>query len=50
MSKKATCADDAAMEKLMTYTELKQEIEKYIEYYNNERIKIKLVSLSPGHY
>lgn len=64
MSRKATCADNASMEnffgilkqemyygeKLMTYDELKQEIEKYIDYYNNERIKTKLAGLSPVQY
>lgn len=64
MSRKATCADNASMEnffgilkqemyygeKLMTYKELKQEIEEYIDYYNNERIKTKLAGLSPVQY
>lgn len=64
MSRKATCADNASMEnffgilkqemyygeKLMTYGELKQEIEEYIAYYNNERIKTKLAGLSPVQY
>lgn len=64
MSRKATCADNASMEnffgilkqemyygeKLMTYEELKQEIEEYIDYYNNERIKTKLAGLSPVQY
>jgi len=64
MSRKATCADNASMEnffgilkqemyygvKLMTYEELKQEIEGYIDYYNNERIKTKLAGLSPVEY
>ncbi|HHU20646.1 MAG TPA: IS3 family transposase [Bacilli bacterium] len=36
-------------EKLMTYL-LKHEIEKYIDYYNNKRIKTKLASLSPVQY
>ena len=34
-------------EKLMTYEKLKEEIEEYIDYYNNERIKAKLTGLSP---
>lgn len=34
----------------MTYEELKQEIEEYIEYYNNEHIKTKLIGLSPIQY
>jgi len=61
MSRKATCADNAVMEnffgilkqedyygeKLLSYQELKQKIEKYIHYYNNDRIKTKLAGLSP---
>ena len=64
MSRKATCADNAAMEnffgilkqemyygeKLVSYDELKQKIEEYIDYYNNERIKQKLAGLSPVQY
>ena len=64
MSRKATCADNAAMENffgimkqemyygeaLISYDELKQKIEKYIYYYNNERIKVKLAGLSPVQY
>ena len=56
MSRKATCADNAAMEnffgiikqemyygeELLSYDELKQKIEEYIYYYNNERIKAKI--------
>jgi len=30
-------------ERLMTYKDLKQELEEYIDYYNNERIKNWLV-------
>lgn len=64
MSRKATCADNATMENffgilkqemyygeaLMSYDELKQEIEEFIYYYNNERIKLKLAGLSPVKY
>lgn len=64
MSRKATCADNAAMENffgimkqemyygesLLSYNELKCKIEKYIYYYNNERIKVKLAGLSPVQY
>lgn len=64
MSRKATCADNASMEnffgilkqemyygeKRIPYEELKQEIEEYIDYYNNERIKTKLAGLSPVQY
>src|SRR5690606_13859173 len=64
MSRKATCADNAAIEnffgiikqemyygeKLVSYEDLKQKIETYIDYYNNERIKVKLAGLSPVQY
>jgi len=64
MSRKATCADNAAMEnffgilkqemyygeELVSYGELKRQIEEYIDYYNNERIKVKLAGLSPIKY
>ena len=64
MSRKATCADNAAMEnffgilkqemyygeKLVSYAELKDKLEKYIYYYNNKRIKQKLAGLSPIQY
>ncbi|MDZ5474685.1 IS3 family transposase [Bacillus sp. 31A1R] len=64
MSRKATCADNATMENffgimkqemyygeaLLPYTELKQKIDNYIYYYNNERIKVKLAGLSPVQY
>ena len=64
MSRKSTCADNAAMEnffgllkqemyygeELLSYEELKQKIERYIHYYNNERIKQKLAGMSPVQY
>ncbi|MGE7623725.1 transposase [Viridibacillus sp. NPDC096237] len=64
MSRKATCADNAAMEnffgilkqemyygeELVSYKELEQKIEQYIDYYNNKRIKAKLAGLSPVQY
>lgn len=64
MSRKATCADNAVIEnffgilkqeiyygeELLSYQELKQKIEKYIDYYNNDRIKTKLAGLSPIQY
>lgn len=64
MSRKATCADNAAMEnffgllkqemyygeELVSYDVLKKKIEKYIHYYNNERIKQKLAGMSPVKY
>lgn len=64
MSRKATCADNAAMEnffgllkqemyygeEFVSYDVLKERIEKYIHYYNNERIKQKLAGMSPVKY
>lgn len=64
MSRKATCADNTAMENffgimkqemyygevLVDYEILKQRIEAYIEYYNTKRIKQKLAGLSPVQY
>ena len=60
MFRKATCADNAAMENffslfkqemyygegLVSYDVLNKKIEKYIHYYNNERIKQTLVDMS----
>lgn len=37
-------------EALASYEELKQRIEQYITYYNNERIKQKLGGMSPVQY
>lgn len=64
MSRKATCADNAAMEnffgllkqemyygeQLISYEGLQKKIEKYIDYYNNDRIKQKLAGMSPVNY
>ena len=64
MSRKATCADNAAMEnffgllkqemyygeQLISYEALQNKIEKYIDYYNNDRIKQKLTGMSPVKY
>ena len=64
MSRKATCADNAAMEnffgllkqemyygeQLISYEALQKKIEKYIDYYNNDRIKQKLAGMSPVKY
>lgn len=64
MSWKGTCANNAAMENffgllkqekyygeaLVTFNELKQRIEQYITYYNNERIKQKLAGMSTVQY
>ncbi|MFJ8514109.1 IS3 family transposase [Lysinibacillus xylanilyticus] len=37
-------------EVLISYEELKKKIERYIDYYNNERIKQKLTGMSPVKY
>lgn len=64
MSRKGNCLDNAAMESFFSILKselfyindfdsiacLKREIVKYIEYYNNDRIKIKLNGLSPVQY
>jgi len=64
MSRKGNCYDNAAMENFfgLLKTELfyletfksiehfKKELVKYIHYYNNERIKLKLKGLSPIKY
>lgn len=64
MSRKGNCLDNAAMEnffsilkselfylkKFDSITTLKKEIKEYIDYYNNDRIKLKLNGLSPIQY
>ncbi len=64
MSRKGNCLDNSPMENffgllkqemyygepLLTYEELKREIESYIYYYNNQRIKQKLAGMSPVQY
>ena len=64
MSRKGNCLDNSSMEnffgllkqemyygeKLRTYEELKRDIEAYIQYYNNKRIKQKLAGMSPVQY
>ena len=64
MSKKANCLDNSVMKNFFgilkqeiyygttynSYRELKLAIEKYIKYYNEERIKEKLGWLSPKQY
>jgi transposase InsO family protein len=64
MSRKGNCLDNAAMESFFSilkselfYLEkfdsiacLKREIVSYIDYYNNDRIKLKLNGLSPVKY
>ena len=63
MSRKANCLDNSIMENFFgilkqeiyygttynSYRELKLAIEKYIKYYNEERIKEKLGWLSPSY-
>lgn len=64
MSRKGNCLDNAVMEnffglmksellylqKFDSYEHFRIELENYIEYYNNERIKEKLKGLSPVQY
>ncbi|WP_026558943.1 IS3 family transposase, partial [Bacillus sp. J37] len=64
MSRKGNCLDNSPMENffglmkqemyygeaLCSYEELKQKIERYINYYNNKRIKQKLAGMSPVQF
>jgi putative transposase len=64
MSRKGNCLDNAVMENFFGHLKaelyylqrfesvehLSQEIETYIDYYNNRRIKQKLKGLSPVEY
>ena len=64
MSRKGNCHDNSVMENFFgllkqeiyygvvyySYEELKSEIERYIKYYNEQRIKEKLGCLSPVQY
>ena len=64
MSRKGTCLDNSIMENFFSilkqeiyygrifysYEELKSEIERFIKYYNEDRIKEKLGWMSPVQY
>lgn len=64
MSRKGNCLDNAVMENVFgtlksecfylnqfsSVAELRTAIEDYIQYYNNERISLKLQGLSPVEY
>ena len=64
MSRKGNCLDNSPMESffallkqemyhgeaLCCYEELESQIERYINYYNNKRIKQKLAGMSPVQY
>ena len=64
MSRKGNCLDNSLMENFFgimkqemyygkvyrSFEELKQAVNKYIYYYNNERIKAKLTGMSPVEY
>ena len=64
MSRKGNCHDNAVMENFFgllkqemyygevyySYEKLKKEIERYIKYYNEQRIKEKLGWMSPVEY
>ena len=55
MSRKGNCLDNSPMENFFgntfkSFNELKNTIEEYIRYYNEDRIKAKLGYLSPVEY
>ncbi|WP_435397566.1 IS3 family transposase [Lactiplantibacillus plantarum] len=64
MSRKATCLDNAVAESIFhilkvgtvhnyqynNYEELESAIINYVDYYNQRRIKTKLVGMSPVKY
>ena len=64
MSRKGNCLDNSSMEnffgrlkvemyygeKFKTKEEFVEKLEEYIEYYNNQRISLKLNGLSPVQY
>ena len=64
MSRKGNCLDNAVMEnffgilksellylqKFESMEQFKQELEDYLDYYNNRRIKTKLKGLPPAVY
>lgn len=64
MSRKGNCLDNAVMENFFgllksellylqefhSMEEFRMELEKYMDYYNNKRIKAKLKGLSPVQY
>lgn len=64
MSRIATCANNGAMEnffgllkeemydgeEIISYEKLKKKIEKYMDYYNNDRIKQRLAGIGPVKY
>ena len=64
MSRKGNCLDNAVIEnffgilkselfylnKYLTIAQLKQDIKEYMNYYNNERIKLNLKGMSPIQY
>lgn len=64
MSRKGTCMDNGAMENFFVRLKVEmyygekfesvkhfiQELEEYIDYYNNDRISLKLKGMSPVQY
>ena len=59
MSRKGNCQDNAMMENFFgivksqnfkSIEEFSRELKYYIEYYNNDRIKVKLKGMSPVKY
>ena len=64
ISRRGNCLDNSPMENFFglmkqemyygviyeSFEELKQAVDKYIYYYNNRRIKVKLTGMSPVEY
>lgn len=42
--------DEIHLERCSTYDELRNEIDNYMDYYNNERYQWELAKLSPNQY
>ena len=42
--------DEIHIERCHTFAELKQEVDNYMDYYNNDRYQWNLAKLSPNQY
>ncbi len=42
--------DEIHIDKCSTFDELKQEVDNYMDYYNNDRYQWNLAKLSPNQY
>lgn len=42
--------DEIRIEKCHTFDEVKQEVDNYMDYYNNDRYQWDLAKLSPNQY